>query len=301
MPNPREWFRRRRSAALGSAAEESDDPFSGDGILDLGRGAMLIHETTPPAEPKRPEIGERRDHVPPPPPRAAVARREGRMLDRSAFTIMPEIVRSGDAPRAGATVAPAHFSVHRGQRPHIAAAPRPATAEAKLVPPAREPADAARPAAPAPESEQAAFTIAAPGVAWKRTRSSLPAAGAQGALLREAFTPTRPKQSNAVFSGRFKQMQRIIAAIEEERAHVMVFGERGSGKTSLANVLASKAEEAGYVVLRFACSSELTFEDIFRGLLRRMPATLLADGIAATTRAGVDNLEQLLPGSCSVV
>lgn len=119
-------------------------------------------------------------------------------------------------------------------------------------------------------------------------------------MLREAFTPTRPKQDTALFSGRFKQMQRIIAAIEEERAHVMIYGERGSGKTSLANVLAGKAEEAGYLVLRFACSSELAFEDIFRALLRRLPATLLADGIGATSRAGIENFEQLLPGHCGV-
>jgi Cdc6-like AAA superfamily ATPase len=90
-------------------------------------------------------------------------------------------------------------------------------------------------------------------------------------------------------------MQRIIAAIEEERAHVVIYGERGSGKTSLANVLAGKAEEAGYYVLRFACSSELTFEDIFRSLLRRIPVTFLADGMGAGNRAGIDNFEQLLP------
>jgi hypothetical protein len=76
-------------------------------------------------------------------------------------------------------------------------------------------------------------------------------------------------------------MARIIAAIEEERAHVMLYGERGSGKTSLANVVAAKAERAGYLVLRQACSSETTFQDLFRAFLRRMPATLVVDRVAA--------------------
>src|SRR5580704_3743203 len=84
-------------------------------------------------------------------------------------------------------------------------------------------------------------------------------------------------------------MARIIAAIEEERAHVMLYGERGSGKTSLANVLAAKAEQAGYLVLRQACSSETTFQDLFRAFLRRMPATLLADGLGFLGPQGRSN------------
>src|SRR6185437_12527841 len=41
-------------------------------------------------------------------------------------------------------------------------------------------------------------------------------------------------------------------------------------------------------------------EDIFRGLLRRMPASLLPDGIGATSRAGVDNFDQLATGHVGV-
>jgi Cdc6-like AAA superfamily ATPase len=114
-------------------------------------------------------------------------------------------------------------------------------------------------------------------------------------VLRDAFTPTRPKQQAGFFSGRHKQLQRIIAGIEEERAHIVLYGERGSGKTSLANVVAAKAEEAGYFVLRLACSSELSFDDIFREFLRRIPATFMADGLGATMRAGMQSFEDLVP------
>jgi hypothetical protein len=139
------------------------------------------------------------------------------------------------------------------------------------------------------------FSMAAPGSAWMRGNTELKDGGTMNAVLREAFTPTRPKQQASLFSGRHREMQRIIAAIEEERAHIVLYGERGSGKTSLANVVAAKAAEAGYFVLRSACSSELSFDDIFRGFLRRLPATFLDGGIGATTRAGVENFEQLLP------
>ncbi len=242
------------------------------------------------------------------------------MLDRNAFTVRPELLRSvansaGAAPIAvssgGAPIATAARTsvalppVASGQ---LALAPRtappapkpaPPPPAAAVVPPPRSETVAGKPAAQAPRDESgdesAAFTLAAPGVGWKRTRPSLAEAGRFTGALRDAFTPTRPKQNANLFSGRAKQMQRIIAAIEEERAHVVVYGERGSGKTSLANILAAKADDAGYFVLRLACSSELSFEDIFRAFLRRVPATLLADGIGATSRAGIDNFERLLP------
>jgi Cdc6-like AAA superfamily ATPase len=136
-------------------------------------------------------------------------------------------------------------------------------------------------------------TLAALGVPW--VRRSRGAGGASSGALHEAFTPTRPKQQGTNFCGRIVQMQRIISAIEEERAHVLLYGERGSGKTSLANILAIKAEEAGYFVVKFSCSSELDFDDLFRSLLRRIPATMLADEVGATMPIGVNNFEELLP------
>ncbi len=325
MSNPKDWFRRRRTPSTDEPAEIDIDPFRGEEAP--GRGATLLREPAlamggnpPPDLPARPG--------PVPPPLSPLPRRDGVTLDRSAFAVRPEIVRSARSPepprrleprpmaQGGAVALASPFAVRRSGA-QLAAAPRPVEAElsAQSQPqpnPAPEMAPASEtkpfPAAPSDgdgalsdgDIEEAGFSLAAPGVSWKRTRPALAEAGRSSALLREAFTPTRPKQDTALFSGRFKQMQRIIAAIEEERAHVMIYGERGSGKTSLANVLAGKAEEAGYLVLRFACSSELGFDDIFRAFLRRLPATLLAEGVGATSRAGIENFEQLLPGHCGV-
>ena len=45
--------------------------------------------------------------------------------------------------------------------------------------------------------------------------------------LRETFTPTRPKKHrNRAFAGRYRIMERVIAAVEEDRAHVVIFGDR---------------------------------------------------------------------------
>jgi Cdc6-like AAA superfamily ATPase len=361
MSNPRDWFRRRRSPQQNGASAPAGDPFAQDHVLDLGgSGTLLLDEPrldtrahdAPPrrsAERLAPDrtipdhpVPERlrderptseRGSVPPPPPRPTSLRHEGRVIERSAFAVRPEVVRSGPGTDAVPPVARrpeppqavnppatpidaaggerregsvADLSARRNAAFRIGptaptARPNPGRDQASGRP-TRAPAAARadnQSGSPADEDAgegNAAFSLAAPGVSWMRSRTVVPDAGHLNALLREAFTPTRPKQSTTLFSGRYKQMQRIIAAIEEERAHVVVYGERGSGKTSLANVLAAKAEEAGYFVLRFACSSELTFEDIFRNFLRRIPSTFLADGIGASARSGLENFEQLLPG-----
>jgi hypothetical protein len=46
-------------------------------------------------------------------------------------------------------------------------------------------------------------------------------------------------------------------------------------------VVADKAEAAGYLVLRFVCSAEVSFDDIFSSFLHRLPAGLVARGTSA--------------------
>src|SRR5262245_25168339 len=46
------------------------------------------------------------------------------------------------------------------------------------------------------------------------------------AALRAAFTPTQPKRLVRLFTGRRPQIERIVGAIERDRAHVVVFGDR---------------------------------------------------------------------------
>ena len=118
--------------------------------------------------------------------------------------------------------------------------------------------------------------------------------------LREAFTPTQPKQSVRLFAGRRRELKRIVSAIEEWKAHIVLFGERGYGKSSLANIVAEIARQGGITVLSCSCSAELTFEEMFRNFLREIP--LPYRGVpgrgeafkAEAARAG-GNFAQLLP------
>jgi MoxR-like ATPase len=116
--------------------------------------------------------------------------------------------------------------------------------------------------------------------------------------LRDAFTPTRPKQRlNALFVGRRPTLERIIEAIEYERAHVILFGDRGRGKTSLANAVEQRAGEAGYLALKLTCSAELGFVDVFRHFLRRIPSTYFrgSSGNPFAVRRPAATLDELLP------
>lgn len=94
--------------------------------------------------------------------------------------------------------------------------------------------------------------------------------------LREAFTPTRPQRSFRRVAGRKAELLRILQAIAQERAHVVLYGDRGRGKTSLVNLVAAAASSYGYMVGRYTCAFDSNFEEIIRGLSRDLPQALLA-------------------------
>jgi len=128
----------------------------------------------------------------------------------------------------------------------------------------------------------------------RRERPSGPLDGDSQAKLWEAFTPTKPKRWSRYFAGRRWAIQRVITAIEEEQAHVVIFGARGIGKTSLANIIAESASQVEYQVLRCPCSADITFEEIFRGFLRNLPSEFM-DRSARAKNPAVEHFEQLLP------
>jgi Cdc6-like AAA superfamily ATPase len=64
------------------------------------------------------------------------------------------------------------------------------------------------------------------------------------------FTPAAPIDDRTLFSGRRMQIQNVMDAVNQKGQHAIVFGDRGVGKTSLANVLASFFPGSGHVVSR---------------------------------------------------
>lgn len=92
-------------------------------------------------------------------------------------------------------------------------------------------------------------------------------------LLRaiKSFAPSQPTQSIAQFAGRANVLTQVITAIEEHRNHLVLFGGRGTGKTSLALAMSSVARRVGYHCSYVSCTRESTIDSIFRSALSELP------------------------------
>jgi DNA polymerase III gamma/tau subunit len=89
----------------------------------------------------------------------------------------------------------------------------------------------------------------------------------------KVFTPTAPVDAKALFAGRHEQLRQVIDAVNQKGQHAIIFGERGVGKTSLANVLAEFLPYAGgrpAITPRVNCDSSDTFESVFEKAFREI-------------------------------
>jgi len=100
--------------------------------------------------------------------------------------------------------------------------------------------------------------------------------------LRGAFTPSQPVVGRRMFAGRTSTLTTLIRAIEDERLHVIIYGERGIGKTSLMHVLAEAAREARYHVAYVSCGASSNFDETFRAFAATVPL-LFHNGYGATS------------------
>lgn len=114
--------------------------------------------------------------------------------------------------------------------------------------------------------------------------------------LANYFTPTQPVTDRSAFAGRLMPLGRLINAIESQRSHVVLYGERGIGKTSLLHVLADVARESSYIVSYATCGVGADFSELFRGLLEDVPL-LFHRGVApnAGEAEGGGSLADRLP------
>ncbi len=103
-----------------------------------------------------------------------------------------------------------------------------------------------------------------------------------------AFTPTQPRAGRRQLVGRQREHDRILQALQEERAHVVLYSERGRGKTSLANMVVDSLRRNGQIVARHTCDAESTFDSIIRGLAHDLPSALLVRPLDDRYSEGVE-------------
>ena len=108
----------------------------------------------------------------------------------------------------------------------------------------------------------------------------------------EVFTPTRPRSGKRTLVGRQEELARILEAVCDDTAHVVLYAERGRGKTSLSNLAAEALRRRGVIVARHVCEAESTLDTIMHALAADLPASLLA---ARPLRAEAEGCDALLP------
>src|SRR5262245_37582556 len=75
------------------------------------------------------------------------------------------------------------------------------------------------------------------------------------------FSPSAPIDQRSLFAGRLAQFTDVINAVNQKGQHVILFGERGVGKTSLASVISGmyRAGRAAVMPTTINCDPTMAF------------------------------------------
>jgi Cdc6-like AAA superfamily ATPase len=97
---------------------------------------------------------------------------------------------------------------------------------------------------------------------WKLLRSE----------ILETFTPGPPINEVAQFVGRKEIIQRLQDITTERARHAIIFGERGVGKTSLANIFHKELNTATKAVIEISINADTgdSFDSLWRKIFRRI-------------------------------
>jgi Cdc6-like AAA superfamily ATPase len=88
----------------------------------------------------------------------------------------------------------------------------------------------------------------------------------------EAFSPGAPVQERDLFAGRAAQIATLEDAVNQRGRHAIVYGERGVGKTSLANVLRLVMQRPNreLIYVRVNADPTDTFATLWKKVFKRM-------------------------------
>ncbi len=106
--------------------------------------------------------------------------------------------------------------------------------------------------------------------------------------VHEAFTPTQPCHGHAALVGRQREIETIHQGLTEDKAHIVLYADRGWGKTSLANIVVENLRSKGLVVARTQAEAGSTFDTVARGLVRTLPISLLTTPVRFDTTEGCE-------------
>lgn len=121
-----------------------------------------------------------------------------------------------------------------------------------------------------------------------------------------AFRPGAPIDKYELFAGRREQVKDIISAISQPGRHVIMYGERGVGKTSLARVLSDLLSGSDIETLNPAtinCDGTDNFSSLWHKILREISFSITTSKMGFQKEAAQHtiSLENLLPSAENIV
>ncbi|WP_174296489.1 ATP-binding protein [Sphingomonas bacterium] len=90
-----------------------------------------------------------------------------------------------------------------------------------------------------------------------------------------AFDSAHPVQERERLHGRDDMLDMLFEAVLFNRQHAIVYGARGSGKTSLARIFGDYADQQGAIVIYTACESTSSFAELLRPYLSFIPSSCI--------------------------
>src|ERR1700676_4380143 len=101
----------------------------------------------------------------------------------------------------------------------------------------------------------------------------------------QVLRPAAPITSRELFAGRVAELRKVVDGISHPGRHVVIYGERGVGKTSLANVLAQVLATLGsqHLFYKVSCDSSDDFNSPWRKALEevKLPSQQASVGFGA--------------------
>lgn len=114
------------------------------------------------------------------------------------------------------------------------------------------------------------------------------------ARVARAFTPSTPVSQLDMLAGRYDQIVAVINAVSQAGQHVGLYGERGVGKTSLANVLAELFDAQGmphYQAALVNCATDDSYHSLWTNIFRELEVEMEDDPAPEAVRRALAKID----------